>query len=839
MAKISSCFYFISFAFLLLFVRPNMSRAQNAVTPIGNVLKVDNQLNGVHIKTTHAFVRIRLYQPGIIQVQISKVDTASDFSYAVIGKPDTEKGLFTMSQNSQDIILKADSIILKIQKEPFRIAFLTPENQVINEDEPGLGVSWIGPKVTSYKKMQPGERFIGLGEKTGNLDRKGAAYTNWNEDHFGYSITQDPLYATIPFYMGIQGGHCYGIFLDNSYQTDFNFGASNDRFASFGARGGILNYYFFYKNSPAGILKDYTWLTGRMPMPPLWSLGYQQNRYSYYPQSEVMRIAHTLREKRIPADGITLDIHYMQDYKLFTWNKQRFQDPVQMNEALKALGFKTTVIVDPGIKKEQGYPAYESGKKADIFLKYNDGTPYTAEVWPGWCNFPDFTSEKGRDWWQDQVEFFADSKVDGIWNDMNEISTWGQQMPDNILYNYDNHPTTNMEGHNVFGLEMTRASYLGAVKHMKKRPFILTRSGYAGLQRYTAIWTGDNRSEDDHMLAGVRLLNSLGLSGVSFTGMDVGGFTGNPSTDLYIRWMELGAFIPYFRNHTTFNTKAAEPWTFGEEALGIVRNYINLRYQLLPYIYSSFYRSTQDGMPFMRSLAISYPNDAKVYDPQFQNQFLSGPAFMVAPVESGKDFLKVYLPKGQWYNMYNDLLLEGDTESVTQLSIQQLPIYIKAGSIIPMQSLIQSTAEMPGDTLKIHVYKGQEANSFVYYEDDGSSFDYKNGAFYKRTIRYNPAVHTLSFSKAEGTYSTKFRHIALYLHGFEQMNTLQMNGQSLSVNNTRFSFSVDTAPSAALAVANGPEVTPGSTFPDIAVQMVAFPNDADSITLQFKGKVDK
>ena len=268
----------------------------------------------------------------------------------------------------------------------------------------------------------------------------------------------------------------------------------------------------------------------------------------------------------------------------------------QRPECLQTSGFHTTVIVDPGIKVEKGYQAYESGLAGNVFLKYPDGQNYTGAVWPGWCHFPDFTAEKGRDWWHNEIRQYTDAGVAGIWNDMNEISTWGQNMPDNVLFDFDGHPATALKGHNVFGLEMARSSYEGARAALQQRPFILSRSGYAGLQRYAAIWTGDNRAEDDHMLAGVRLLTSLGLSGVPFTGMDIGGFTGNPTTSLYARWMELGAFIPYYRNHTAFNSKAAEPWTFGEDVLDITRNYISLRYQLLPYIYSGFYESTQNGL---------------------------------------------------------------------------------------------------------------------------------------------------------------------------------------------------------------------------------------------------
>ncbi|ANI90750.1 glycoside hydrolase family 31 [Arachidicoccus ginsenosidimutans] len=750
------------------------TRNNSPVLSPGNITKVNTEGQQILIQTENAFAKIEAYSPSIIRVRIDKHELGRDFSYAVVGKSQICKT--NIVQNADSIIFSTDSIKTIIYKKPFAIAFYTPDGKLINEDEKGLNTSWIGDEVTTYKTMQPDERFIGLGEKTGNLDRAGTGYTNWNNDSYGYSTSQDPIYSTIPFYIGLHNHLSYGIFFDNTYQSDFNFGASNNRFSSFGARGGEMNYYFIYGQTVSNIITDYTSLTGRMPLPPLWSLGYQQNRYSYYPDSEVLRIAHTLREKKIPADGITLDIHYMDNYKLFTWNKERFPNPVAMNKKLEDMGFKTTVIVDPGIKAEKDYPAYEDGLKNDIFVKYPDGTPWTAQVWPGWCNFPDFTSTKGREWWKQQVKFFANTGVDGIWNDMNEPASWGNKVPSNVIFNYDGQPTTMLQAHNVFGMQMARSSYEGAKALFPRRPFVLTRAGYAGLQRYTAIWTGDNRSENDHMILGVRLLNSLGLSGMPFTGMDIGGFTGNPSIPLYARWIQLGSFFPYFRNHTAVNTKSSEPWTFGEEVTEIARNFISLRYKLLPYLYSTFYEATQDGLPIMRSLAIDYTFDDKVYDTRYQNEYLFGSSILVLPYQGDAQFGEAYFPKGKWYDFFSGKIQNGNEEKILKLNYSKLPIYVKESSIIPMQSLIQTTAEMPKDTLYLHIYKGDVDNQFVYYEDDGESYKYQNGDYYKRLMQYDAANKTIRLGKVEGNFPSKFKYIKLILHGFDATDKFSVNG---------------------------------------------------------------
>ena len=325
---------------------------------------------------------------------------------------------------------------------------------------------------------------------------------------------------------------------------------------------------------------------------------------------------------------IYIDIHYMDNYKVFTFDPVRFPEPEKMTSELKEMNFKTIVILDPGIKIEKGYPVYDEGVKKGYFIKYPDGENYSGEVWPGWSHFPDFTNPKVRDWWAEKLKFYTDKGIDGFWNDMNEPAAWGQCLPDLMEFDYDGAVTTHKQAHNIYGMQMARSTQQGA-KQMNKglRPFTLNRAAYAGIQRYTASWTGDNVASDEHMLCGVRLLNSLGLSGVAFSGYDVGGFANDASPALFAKWIILGAFSPLFRCHSMINSKSAKPWAFGEEVEEISRNYIGLRYRLLPYIYSAFYESSQTGMPVVQSLAIGHTYDAKIYEPAYQNQYYLVPLF--------------------------------------------------------------------------------------------------------------------------------------------------------------------------------------------------------------------
>ncbi|NNC94131.1 MAG: glycoside hydrolase family 31 protein [Chitinophagales bacterium] len=754
---------------------------------IGRCISHVIEPDGLYLHAENADVRIRVWSANIIQIHISIQEEAESFSYAVDGKPAKTK--FKIEESKGEFQLSTSEIILRIKKSRIRFSFFDKRNNILNSDDPAFGTSWINSELTTYKSLQEGERFVGLGEKAKNLDRRGEAFVNWNTDAFGYGSWTDPLYASTPFFIGLHNDRCYGIFLNNSHRSKFNFGASNHRFASFSVDGGDMNYFFIHHKKVEDIVKSYVSLTGTMPLPPKWSLGYQQCRYSYYPQEEVEEIAATFREKQIPCDVIYFDIHYMYKYMLFTWDKERFPEPSKLIARLKKMGFKVVVIVDPGIKIDENYEVYQNGILKDVFVKYPDGSNYSANVWPGKCNFPDFTKAEVREWWQEELKVLADCGLEGFWNDMNEPSSWGQDTPDNIEFNYEGHPTTHKKARNVYGMQMARATYDGARKHLKnKRPFILSRSGFSGVQRYAAIWTGDNTASDESMMLGARIVSNLGLAGIPFAGFDVGGFLGDASSGLYQRWIALGAFSPFFRGHTMINSKRSEPWSYGEETEEIARNYISLRYRMMPYIYSIFYRASCDGTPIARSLVLDYSFDEMIYRHEFQDQYMFGPSLMICPTESGKQFRKIYLPKGQWFDLYNDKKFSGGKEHVIELASHRFPVYVRSSAIIPMQSQTQSLAEHPDPTLCIHVYNGRNSNSFELYEDDGGSYGYQKKDYAKKTITLDPSKRTLQFSRTEGSFKSEFDKYRIYFHGFSKIRSLRLNGKILKQQKEEYRF---------------------------------------------------
>ncbi|MEI6900970.1 MAG: TIM-barrel domain-containing protein, partial [Bacteroidota bacterium] len=403
--------------FLVLTSLRTFSQFNEIVTP-GALKSLKKTDYGVLIKAEHATLQIFNYANNVVRFRMAKELNTDDFSYAVIQKP---AGNFQKIDEQKDFWqLLTDSLTIEIGKSPLYIRIKDSRGNILSEDYEGIPVTWQGTEVTANKKLFADEKFIGLGEKTGPLNRRGEKYENWNTDAPAYLANQDPLYNTIPFYMGIHGTSTYGIFLDNSFRTKFNFGAStDDQFSSFSAANGELNYYFFGATTIAGIISDYTWLTGRIKMPPYWSLGYQQCRWSYYPETEVLSIAQSFRDKKIPCDVLYLDIDYMDSYKIFTWNNTKFPDPKGMISKLNSMGFHLVTIVDPGIKVEKGYHSYEEGVAKDYFVKYPGGKLYIGSVWPGRCHFPDFTKEATRNWWGNSFKALIDPGVEGFWNDMN------------------------------------------------------------------------------------------------------------------------------------------------------------------------------------------------------------------------------------------------------------------------------------------------------------------------------------------------------------------------------------------------------------------------------------
>ena len=777
----------LGFILFLFFLTANCF----AQSTIGKTTSYKKIASGIEGKTANAIFDVHAYSDNIIRVRVSKNKSISNFSYALADTTLPSFHGITIEDSDSIIILSTKMIDAEISKQPFfKITFKNKNGKVINEDVAGngFGTCFENNKVTVYKQLQEGERFVGMGEALGNLDRRGSGVVLNNTDNYKYGDPRVPMYSSIPFYIGIHHHMLYGMFFNNSYKSFFNFRLSTP-FTSVSLEGGNVDYFFMYDTSVAKIIEHYTSLTGRLQLPPWWSLGYQQSRCTYYPQDKVMWIAETFRRKKIPIDGIVLDADYQYSYEPFRTNTQRFPDLPKLSNDLQKMNIELTASVYPGVNIDSSYDSYTDGLKKDVFIKSSYGNVFKTEIAPLKVHLPDYTNPKARQWWIDKMKWMQANGISGYWNDMNEPAVGGSYLPGNLIFDFDGRKTTAAEARNVYGFQMARSSYEAGVKYRNGlRPFVLTRSGFAGVQRYSAMWSGDNTASDEGLLTSVLLNNQLGISGVPFVGYDIGGYIGDGSKSLYTRWIEVGIFSPYCRNHREFFGAANEPWAYGEEAEAISKTFIGFRYRLMPYLYSAFYKASQTGMPVQRSLCINYPFDEKVYDNNYQYEFLFGKDMLVVPLTSKENIKKTYLPESDWYNIYNDEKISGAKEFIAEVPTFELPVYIKASAIIPMQSLVQSTKEKPSDTLFIHVYNGDEKNVFTYYEDDGNSFSYKTENYCKRDIEFDGSKKQMVFNEQQGTFNSEFKYVKLILHGFGQaIKNIFLNDQQyeLSENNER------------------------------------------------------
>jgi alpha-glucosidase len=692
---------------------------------------VDHQKfnNRIEFVLTNSLLNIYLIDENIVRIRFTQNSSFNSAPSYTIEDLKTSSPAFTFEKTENGFTIETKELIVKINSSPCAISFFNKEMILINEDYLNMGFVFDNDEVRCFKKLFPDEKFYGLGEKTGGLNKRGEEYIMWNSDYPAYPKNYDPLYVSIPFFIGVRNYAAYGIFFDNTFKSYFNMGASNDRFYWFGADKGEMDYYFIYGPEIRSIISDYTQLTGRMKLPPKWALGYQQSKWSYFPDAVVKNLAKTFRDKKIPCDVIYLDIDYMDGYRVFTWNKNYFPEPEKMLSELKNSGFKVIPIIDPGIKADSNYFAAREGLEKNLFVKYPDGEFYKGEVWPSWAYFPDFTKSETIDWWGEKIGDLIRQGLEGFWIDMNEPSVWGQAFPDIVLFSDNGFIADHKKIHNVYALQMAKATFNGTRKFSNKRHFILSRAGFSGIQKYSAVWTGDNVSNQDHLKLACTMPLGMGLSGLSFVGSDVGGFIGEPSGRLFLRWMQIGAFSPFFRGHSETGQKDKEPWAFGRDIETAVRDIINLRYRMLPYFYNEFYNSGITGVPVMRPLLLNYQYDENCYKPEADFQFMIGENLLVAPVLSEfENYKKLYLPEGRWIDLRNGKIYSGNQWIILEVPLYEIPYFLKEGGFLPMQEVQQYVGEKQISEIEFSLFPSAES-SYRFYEDDGISFNDQNGFY--------------------------------------------------------------------------------------------------------------
>ncbi|MDI1337146.1 MAG: glycoside hydrolase family 31 protein [Lacunisphaera sp.] len=764
--------------------------------PVGAAVAATRTARGVQFSCADgSAVTLTVLAPDLVRVRtlFAGQPAAPDHSWAV-ARTDWPAADWSLAETPAAFTLTTGELAVVVHRDPLLIEFRdAATGRVINRDERPMARDPKSGRVAAAKQFGFDEHFYGLGEKTAHLDRRRSRFVLWNSDTPGYTEGTDPIYQSIPFYLGWEDGRAYGLFYDNSHRTTFDFGYTGQEAAAYEAAGGVLDYYFFHGPALKKIIGRYTDLTGRMPLPPLWALGHQQSRYSYYPDKMVEQVAAQYRAHRLPLDVIHLDIHYMDAYRVFTWNQDRFPDPAGLAKKLSERGVKLITIVDPGVKYQpadpaapgKNYPVYDEGLAQDYFLRRQDGSLYIGEVWPGKAVFVDYTKENARRWWGEKHRALIDRGIAGIWTDMNEPSDFvdksGATQRD-VVFDDLGAKSLYAQNRNTFALNMARATYEGLQRlQPDKRPFVITRAGYAGIQRYAITWIGDSNATFDQLALSVPMFASMGLSGQPFVGADTPGFIGRGSAELLVRAYQVAAFTPFCRNHTAVDVYDHEPWRFGVPYENMVRAALELRYRLLPFLYTTLEEAHRTGVPLFRPLLLEFQQDYTALN--LDDQFMVGAALLAAPVVRDNERARdVYLPAGRWYDYWTGAALDatGDLRRV-DAPLERMPLFVRGGSIVPSTIAMNHTGEKPWNPLRFDVWPDANgAATGSLYEDDGASPAYLQGAFRRTTLSL--AAGRLTFG-VEGDYRPPARNFEVFLHQAPAVREVLLDGRPLDTAN--------------------------------------------------------
>ncbi|PTX62681.1 alpha-glucosidase [Kordia periserrulae] len=749
-------------------------------------------------------MQMRIVRDSVLRFRYTTTGTfEKDFSYAITKYASTGYNHLEIEEDNEKYIVTTSKLICHIAKENMKVQLYdVKDNTLINEDE--LGFHWEesyefgGNIVKMSKTVNERESYFGLGDKPDHLNLKGKRFQNWVTDSYAYGKDTDPIYKAIPFYTGLHHNKAYGIFFDNTFRSYFDFAHERRNVTSFWAQGGEMNYYFIYGPQMQDVVENYTDLTGKPhQLPPLWALGYHQCKWSYYPESKVKEVTQKFRDLKIPCDAIYLDIDYMDGFRCFTWNKEHFPDPKRMVKELAADGFKTVAIIDPGIKIDKEYSVFKEALDKDYFCKRADGPYMKGKVWPGECYFPDFTRPEVRDWWSGLFkELIEDIGIKGVWNDMNEPAVMevpNKTFPDDVRHDYDGNPCSHRKAHNVYGMQMARATYQGLKKfNYPKRPFVITRAAYSGTQRYTSTWTGDNVATWEHLWIANVQAQRMAMSGFSFAGSDIGGFAEQPQGELFTRWIQLGVFHPFCRVHSSGDHGDQEPWAFDEDVTDVVRKFVELRYQLLPYLYTAFWNLVDHGTPLLKSLVMFDQEDHQTH--YRTDEFIFGDQILVCPIqEPNSKGRRMYIPRGEWYNFWTDELVEGGKEKWVDAEIDSMPIFVKAGAVIPKYPVQQYVGEKKIDEVTLDVYYTEGKERSQLFDDAHDGYDYTKGRYSLRTFKITGKPKELIIQQhKEGKYICEYEKFRLNIHGLPfKIKEIQLDNVTVPLKDVKASASGD------------------------------------------------
>lgn len=679
--------------------------------------------HGLRVATDRGLVTVDVVADGIVRVRILDGE-APQHSYAI--ETDLPSLPAELRASRRQHVVATSELSVSVAVGTGALCARTASGSVIVE-EPRKGYRRTKDGFRWQSRLTPDETCHGLAERSFGLSLRGRRYTIWNRAAGAYRPGDDPLYLNIPFYLGHRADLSYGIFWDVPARASLGLDVRGDGLLTFAADRRPLTMYLIVGADSAQVVRRFTGLVGRMELPPLWAIGFHHSRWGLRDADAFRAIAARMRAERIPCDVVHFDIDYMRGFRVFTWDRQRFPEPERLLAELRDQGFRSVGILDPGVKVDRADSTYREATDEGFFLTTASGGRLVRRVWAGRCEFPDFTDPACRTWWARQAATLAEAGFSGLWVDMNEPSTFDlvHTLPDATPHHWEGQGNTHVGGgHAVYGMQMARATRDGLVGlRPDRRPFVFSRAGYAGLQRFASSWNGDSRTTWAHLRMTIPQLLNLGLSGIAFSGSDAGGFQGRHSPELYLRWMQLAALTPFFRSHSTRRSPERHPWSHGADVTDRVRAVVNLRYRLLPYLYTAFEQASREGTPIMRPMFFEDPAATRL--PHAEDQFMVGEHLLAAPiVKRWARRRRVALPAGGWYALDNNELLRGGRTITARVGLG-VPVYVRAGAVIPTWPVVQHTGE-PVDTLILDVYAGSATSHL--YEDEGDGYRYRDGA---------------------------------------------------------------------------------------------------------------
>lgn len=732
---------------------------------VGGLAKARHHGAGWDLDGPEATVRVEFCSPHVVRVRCAQHGHgfAPEAGFATASRrfeaPHCETEIL-----EDRLIARTPGLEVVVEHDPFRLTVKDAEGRDLIADDGSRGTVLYAGRMQCSMHLWVGERVYGFGERNGPMDHRGPRFQGrslvcWNVDNYGHDQGLDPLYASVPFLLFLREGRCHGLFVDEPGRLVADVGRSDTDVVSLRSPHGVIDRYVISGPTPRDVLARYTALTGRPTLPPRWALGFHQCRYSYETAADLRWIAQTFRRYEIPCDVLWLDIHALEGFRPLRWNHRDFPEPAKLCGDLREQGFQLITIVDPHLAALAGDPTFEQGKAEGHFVKQPDGGIYHGPVWPSrgeggpWSVFPDFTAERTRHWWGEQYREFLDWGLAGIWNDMNEPAIFeGLEgtFPHDLRHSGDVGDVTHDRVHNAYGMLMTRATHEGLRRlQPDKRPFVLTRSSYAGGQRYAWIWTGDVKSDWAALQQTIPTLLNLSVSGFALCGGDVGGFVGTPSAELFTRWLQACVLVPFFRAHTDDKTPEQEPWSYGYEWTARNKRVIELRYELLPQVERVVREVCETGVPALRPLWFEFPGFGECWGNQ--DHYMFGSDLLVAPVlVEGAKQRGVQFPPGKWYELESGEEYQGPGGTALDVDLDTLPIFAREGAIVFRQPVVPHTGVVDGVPRIFDVFPA-ERSSADWIEDDGVSLDGPRARCHLLQVR-TPSHVSLTFQPTRGDW---------------------------------------------------------------------------------------